>query len=155
MKWIYFIAIIAISYKPPYMKDFDYKSLAKFVKRVEKPNEPILFYNKALAFTFKYYYQGNNLYNPLPEWISDHSYYECNVMDTINIINSIRETEKFSESLLLITAFDPGLIDSTGLTLNSSEVFLDNNYNFSVDTIFNGEMDYAKLRIRRFYLKAK
>jgi len=149
----YFIVVLLINYKSPYMQDFDYKSVAKFVKKNEHPREPVLFYNKALAFTFKHYYQGDNLLNPLPDYISDHSYYECNVMDTINITQSLKKAGTISESFLLITVVDVNLSDSIKVTRNSSEFYLRNNYESSIDTIFNGKMDYSKLRIRRLKLK--
>ena len=149
----HFCIILFTSYKPPFIQDFDYKSLAKFIQRTDKPEEPILFYNKALAFTFKYYYQGNNLSNPLPELISDDSYYYCDVMDTVNIIESIRKTEKYSELLLLITVADPFIDDTVGLTVNSSEFFISNNYKSTIDTVINGKMYNAKLRIRRLHKK--
>jgi len=146
---LYFITILIANYKYPFVKDFNYIELAKFAQKSEQKKEPIIFYNKALAFTFDNYYKGNNLHNPLTDYISDHSYYEGLTIDTLGIIKSIDKAVAKSGSILLITVALPENADSILQKRYSSEYFLNKNYKNSFDTIISGKFGNANLRIRR------
>jgi hypothetical protein len=140
---------MSLKYQKPFVKDFNYPALSKFIQKNDNQKEPIIFYNKALAFTFNFYYKGNNLNNPLPEYISDRTYYDGFLTDTIGIIQSIKDATTLSESILLVTVALPEHADSILQIRYSSEYYLTKNYMNSFDTIIGGEYGDAKLRIRR------
>ena len=145
---LFFFISLMNNYKDPFVKDFDYNALVKFLQKPEHQNEPIIFYNKALAFTLSYYYDGKNLKNPMRDYISDHIYYNTK-MDTIGVIQSIKNETARSKSILFVTVVLPENADSLLQKRYSSEDYLQKNYKNCLDTIISGKFGNAKLRIRR------
>jgi len=150
---LYFGIFTLVNYKSPYVEDFDFRSLVKYVNINESSNEPILFYDKILLLPFSNYYKGSNELIPIPELKFDFNYYKNNIKDTIEFEQIIKSSTNDPKSMLLITGNDLGFVEK--LTLNNSilDRYIKNNYLVSIDTVFPGKKDIYNLRIRRITKK--
>lgn len=150
---IYFIIVLLYTYKAPYIKSVDYKSIVEFVQRTEQVNEPILFHDKSIVMKFKYYYKGNNSLNPLPQLKFDLNFYNDDLKDTLELNQSIEKIYKDSRTILLITGNDIGFTKKKTLTNKMMNCYIENNYIIQIDTTFKGIREDYNIRVRRLSRK--
>jgi len=145
----FYILILAFNYKQP-VNDFNSRALAAYVSRIEKPNEPILFYPKVLALPFKYYYNGKNVIGPLPDEIKFDTTYLSKIQDTVQLQRAIDKAGTSSGSYILITNRNDSRFENEAdvILLNK---YLPVHYNIISDTFFTGK--YNPLRVRRLSKK--
>jgi len=148
-----YLLVLINSYKQPFIKTTNSKSVAHFVKEIEKPQEPILFYIKSLVLPFKNYYEGNNPLIPLPVLVFDYNYFSSDIKDTIEFDNLIRNSVKNSKSFIFISGTDLGAMNMDPLANNVINLYFKNNYDIPIDTIMEGKYDYEFLRVRRLKKK--
>jgi hypothetical protein len=145
---IYFITLHIFFYSHP-VKELDYKSFADVITRIERPNEPILFYRNGISLPFKYSYQGTNSLVPLPNKVTFDNNYLTNIKDTLELKYSIDRISNKSTSYLLIT---DDLTNYLG-HINMNRLMVDNYFNLhyiiTKDTLFYNKKGDAFLRIRR------
>jgi uncharacterized membrane protein len=77
-----FLASAFLQYEIP-VKKYDYKYIAKYLKREITDSRPILFYRGVLAPIFDYYYSGNSKLYPMP----DSSCFTTNFLSNITTVN--------------------------------------------------------------------
>ena len=130
----YFILLLFINYNPP-VKDYDSKSIAKYIGNIEKKDEPILFYSDLISLSFVYYYHGVNNIAPLPEATSFDKDYVKNITDTINLKYTIEKKYGKSKSYLFIS--DDFRKYSMNLNMNREMIdkYLNVHYNITLDTL--------------------
>ena len=144
---IYFILLLMSFYRYP-VKGYNYKEIGKYVRSIERKNEPILFYSNALSLTFRYYYSGHNPIEPLPHEVKFDSSFMESLKDTFELKQSINKIKTSSNSYLFIS----DLTESqyvVELSRGAVDSFLNNNYNITLDTILYGRTKNFPLRIRR------
>ena len=149
----FFIVVLINTYKSPYIKIVDFKSIVEFTQRTEYENEPILFHCKTIVLKFKYYYKGNNSLNPLPPLKFDYNYYNDDLKDTIELDQSIKNVYKNSKTVLLITGNDMGFTKKMELTNEMINRYINNNYIVQIDTTFKGKIIDDNIRVRRLFDK--
>ena len=88
---LYYIIILLDFYKAPYLKYDDQISIAKYAELIEKPNEPIVFYDKSLVLRFNQYYNGSNKVVSLPDLDLNLNFFNENFKDTLELNNSITQ----------------------------------------------------------------
>jgi hypothetical protein len=145
---IYFLYLLLFTYIPP-VKNYDYKSLANYIGKIENQNEPILCYSDLLSLPLGYYYKGRNILAPLPEAPSFDENYIKSISDTTNLKKLIEKKYGISNSYLLIS--DDMRINSMNLNMNRKMVdeYLNANYKLTLDTIYYGRSKNLYLRVRR------
>ena len=148
---IYFIILSIATYQHP-VKTFDFKSIAKYIEKIERPGEPILFYRSAISLPFKYYYAGQNPYIPLPHEVNYAGSWVVNIKDTVELKQSINDIKTSSPSYLLIS--DLTLFEST-INMHRKIItdYLSSHYNVTLDTLYIGWSQNRPLRIRRLEKK--
>jgi hypothetical protein len=149
----YFIIVLINTYKPPYLKTDDNKSISLFAMNIEHNDEPILFSDKSIFLSFNRYYRGINKLYTLPQLEFDHNFFKDDLNDTIEFKQKIENIQGNSESSILITGNDLEFTHKKQLTNNLIDICLKNNYNISLDTIFFGKAEVNNLRIRRLQKK--
>ncbi len=146
---LYYIFLLALNYIPP-IKDYDYKSIAKYIEMIERKGEPILIYSSLIELPFSAYYDGSNAVAPLPHATEFNQNYIKNIKDTIEFKNTINKIIPSNTSFLFIsddiTTYAMSLFMNRGLI----DIFLNNNFHNTLDTLFYGKSDNRYLRIRRF-----
>ncbi len=148
---IYYVLLLIFFYNDP-IKGTDYKLITKYVATIEHKNEPILFYNNALGLTFRYYYTGLNSLNPLPHAVQFDTSFMKSLKDTFELKQSIDKIKHISNSFLFVS--DP--VESPyvqELSRKDVDLYLNNNYNVTFDTLFYGRSKNFPLRIRRIEKK--
>lgn len=148
---LYYSIILFDYYKHP-VNTYDYKSLAKFIMKTERVNEPILIYRPALALSFEQYYQGKNSVNPIPHPVNFDSSYLINIRDTLQLKNSIMAIHENFESFLFIS--DTTLYEGA-LNMNRQMItdYLNSNYNIALDSLFYGFGKDRPLQVRRVQIR--
>jgi len=149
---IYYISLNIFAYKTP-IKNFDFKSVGKFVGKIERSKEPILLYDKSLLPPFTYYYTGSNLLIPLPAINYDHNYYEENIYDTLELKKAIQKINSLTKSYILLTDKSDGYKYNLQMDEQMIDQCLRSNYNVTLDTIFLGENKNHTLRVRRLQIR--
>jgi hypothetical protein len=149
---IYYISLLILNYKHP-IKHYDFKTVGKFVNKIEHSKEPVLFYGKALLPPFTYYYTGPNLLVPLPALKFDHNYYEENINDTLELKKAIEKINSPTKSYILMTANFEGNKYTINMNQQMIDECLKTNYNVTLDTSFLGKDKNLTLRIRRLEIK--
>jgi len=151
----YFVFLLIIIYRPPYLKTDDNKSLSTFVQNIENPNEPILFRDKSIVLSFNQYYLGRNSLNTIPQLKFDYNFFNDDLKDTIEFKNEFAKISGKSKSILFITGNDLGFTTKKTLTNTLIDRFLRFNYQISLDTVFKGKKEVNNLRIRRLWKNPK
>ena len=138
-----------------FVKHYDYEQVAKYVERLEKDNEPILFYLSAHALPFQYYYKGSNEIVPLPvpvKFDSVNYFKNIYIPDTV-CLNTIFEKDlKSYKSFLFIS---DNIYSILGKSTNKQMIdsFLVNKFIFNLDTAVKGRDKENSFRIRRIIRK--
>ena len=145
---LYFIFALINTYSPPYIKSDNSKAVAEIIQKVEKPNEPILFYLNYRVLPFQYYYTGENILKPIPKLLFNSNFYKEVFQDTTELNQYIEKTTKNVHSFFLVTGNDPGFINKRKLTNQIIDIYLKNNYIITMDTSFHGMQYYQVLRLR-------
>lgn len=150
---IYFVMLSILTYHHP-VKTYDFKSVAKYVEKIERPGEPILFYRSGISLPFRYYYTGRNPYIPLPNEVKYDGNWVVNIKDTTELKHSINVIETSSPSYLLIS--DLTHFEST-VNMNRKMIsdYLSQHYDITLDTLYVGWSNNMPLRIRRLQKKNK
>ncbi len=148
----YYTALLLFYYKNP-IKNFDFRSVGKFVDKIEYKKEPILLYDKSLLPPFTYYYTGPNLLIPLPAINYDHNYYEENIYDTLQLKTAIKQINSPTRSYILLTDKSDGYKYNLNMNEQTIDKCLRSNYNVTLDTTFLGENKNHMLRVRRLQIK--
>jgi len=145
---IYFIILLTLNYWHP-VKTYDFVSIAKYIKIIEHPNEPILIYRPAIALPFGYYYNGINKIIPIPHPVKFDSDYLINIKDTAELKQSIENIKPVPKFYILIS--DTTIYESS-VNMNRKMVtdYLNNNYKITLDTLFYGWSKNMPIRIRSF-----
>jgi hypothetical protein len=140
--------LLIIKYKNP-VKTYDYKSVARFIGEIEKPNEPILIYRPAIALPLNYYYEGENKIVPIPHPVNFDSSYLISLKDTFQLKHGIENAGNSSKEYILIS--DTTLYEGT-LNMNREMIsnYIYSHYNVSLDTLFYGCSRRKPLRIIEF-----
>lgn len=148
---LYFGIILFSVYRHP-VNTYDYISLAKYIKKIERSNEPILIYRPAIALPFTYYYRGINSIVPLPFPVKFDSSYLISIKDTTVLKNSIESIQAPSHSYILIsdTTLSEG---SVSMNRNMVTNFIKERYHVTLDTLFYGWSKDKPIRIRSFEKK--
>jgi hypothetical protein len=146
---VYYILILSFNYKHP-VNDFDSRALAAYITKIEKPDEPVLFYPKVIALPVKYYYNGKNVIVPLPDSIRLDSTYLTKIKDTVELDQAIKKASSTAQSYLLITnRFEPQFANDADVKMVNN--YLPIHYNITLDTFVYGK--FNPLRIRRLQKK--
>jgi uncharacterized membrane protein len=148
---VYFTALLILNYDQPIKKQ-DYRSAAAYVKRIEKSNEPILFYSKSILPPFSHYYSGNNELVPLVPLIYDQEYYENDIKDTTEIKGLIMKIRSESRSYVLVNDTIRGYRYTPRFSNKVFDHYLECNFRITLDTVIPGNGKDYYLRIRRLHL---
>jgi uncharacterized membrane protein len=146
---ILYIVVLLNTYKSPFIKTSNPKSMAYFLENIEKPHEPILFHDKSLILLIKPYYHGNSPLIALPDIAFDYNYFRNNIQDTIELDKLIKNAVKKSKSFILINGTDLGFVTKNPLANHVIDIYLMNNFLISNDTVIEGKNTYDFLRARR------
>lgn len=145
---LYFIVLLTKYYWHP-VKNYDYISVARYIQKIEHPNQPILIYRPAIALPFKYYYRGKNKIIPIPHAVRFDSSYLINIKDTDELRESIERIKTTSNSYIMLS--DTTVFESD-VTMNREMVneFINEHYHVTLDTLYRGWGKEKSLRIREF-----
>ena len=148
---IYYLVLLTINYWHP-VKTYDFLSIAKYIKTIEKPNEPILIYRPAIALPFNYYYNGKNKVVPIPHPVKFDSSYIINIKDSLELKQAIEKIPSPSKSYLLISDNTPyeGTVNMNRPMITK---YLQTHYFITLDTLFTGWSKNRPLQVRRFEKK--
>jgi len=148
---MYYTILLTFNYLHP-VKTYDFLSIAKYIKTIEQPNEPILIYRPAIALPFNYYYKGNNKVIPIPYPVKFDSSYIVNIKDSVELKQTIEKIATPSKSYLLISDNTPyeGTVNMNRPMITK---YLQTHYFITLDTLFTGWSKYRPLQIRRFEKK--
>jgi hypothetical protein len=139
-----------------FVKHYDYKMTARYIEKIEKENEPILFYLSAHALPFQYYYKGSNKIIPLPEPIkfNNPGYYKnVFIPDTAFLNKTFNNDLKDYKSFIFIS---DNIYLILGRTTNKQMIdsFLVSRFNSTIDTTVQGGAKKNNFfRIRRLIRK--
>jgi hypothetical protein len=137
-----------------YVRVYDYEQIAGYVEKMQKPDEPILFYSNGHALPFQYYYKGNNPILPLPVPIRfDLNYInEIHIKDTLMLNKIFEKDRKIENSFIYIS---DSLSSLLGKSLNYDIVdqYLERKYYVRLDTLIKGRSKNAGLRVRGYERK--
>jgi hypothetical protein len=145
---IYFLIILIPFYRHP-VNTYDFKSIAKFVEKIEQPNEPILMYRSNIALPFEYYYNGKNKIIPLPKPVNFNANYLTNIKDTNQLKELLYSITPQPTSYLLIS--DTTQFETT-LNMHRDMVsdYISKKFRVTLDTLFEGKAKGKAFRIRTF-----
>ncbi len=148
---VIYISALMAKYQCP-VKDFDAKSLAKYLEKNGNKDEPIMFYEKVMVLPFKYYYAAPNPIIALPDSIKFDSTYFEKIKDTIQLKQSIERINTASPSYLLVTNRNEIFFkDAADIKMLNS--YLPRHYFITMDTLFYGYNKTYPIRIRRLQKK--
>ena len=149
---LYFAMLLFLFYQVP-VKDYDYKYAVKYVNTIERPGEPLVFYNNLIALPFSNYYTGKNVIVPLPHPVTFDSNYITNIHDTAALDFTLNQKIRNAASFLFIS----NDIDTIAVNKNMNRAMVDSflvgHYNTASDTLFYGRSKDRYLRIRRLIKK--
>ncbi len=146
---LYFIALILFNYVYYVtVKTYDYKSVAKYINKIERADEPILFYHSTLSLPFGYYYTEHNRFAPLPHNVIFDTSFVKLIRDTIELKKSIENINTNSKSYLLISDLNEAK-EKDNPNRKMFNNYLATHYNTTLDTLYFGHSKTHALRIRR------
>lgn len=138
-----------------FVKHYDYEQVANYVERIEKDNEPILFYLSAHALPFQYYYKGSNKIIPLPIPVIFNAldYFKNIYIQDTTFLNTLfgKDLKSYNSFLFLSDNINSILGKSTNKQMVDS--FLVDKFNFNLDTLVKGRDKENSFRIRRIIRK--
>lgn len=149
---ISFISLLFITYVHP-MKFYDFKYVTKYIKKIERSGEPILFYRNVMSLPFSYSYKGHNQLVPLPTPVRFDSTYLKNIRDTTELKLVIGTIKTKSDSYLLVSDDIADFAYSVNFNRKMIDNYLRTHYNITLDTLCYGEGPDFFLRIRRLETK--
>ncbi|MBS1509714.1 MAG: glycosyltransferase family 39 protein [Bacteroidetes bacterium] len=134
------------------VKEYDIRSLTKYIGSIERKDEPICFYHKVISLQFKYNYEGKNALIPLPDGLKFDSSYLNKITDTVSLEHAIETSSPTAKSYILINDRTESNFenDDDVRILNS---FVSAHYRVTIDTLFIGHNPDFPLRIRRLEKK--
>ena len=141
---IYFISLLFINFKHP-IKNYDFIAAGKFIQKIERKEEPILFYSKSLLPPFSYYYSGYNVLVPIPFLKYDDHYYDENIRDTSQLKKAIEKVSSPNKSYLLITDSSSNYKYDINMKQQMVDDCLKANYIIEMDTLILGKNKNNKL----------
>jgi len=144
----FLILNIVLTVKPPFIKSYDFKSVAGYCSEIQIDNEPILFLNNDLTLGMKHIYEKSETFISLPEFKYDYSLYTNYVNDTMELNQLINNIKSDSKTFLIITGTDLGYLRNKDLTNEMIDKYLNKNYIVRTDTTFEGyyKEDYVRIR---------
>jgi 4-amino-4-deoxy-L-arabinose transferase-like glycosyltransferase len=157
--WAFLIFIYYgyINYKEysSYVKIHDYEQIANYVEKIEKDDEPILFYLSLNALPFQYYYKGSNKIIPLPvpvmlntlDYLKNIHIQDKSILDTMFSKN----LKSFKSFIFLSDNMNSTFEKHTNMQMVDS--FMIDKFMFKLDTLFKGRSKNNSLRIRRLVRK--
>lgn len=153
---IYFTAVNAAAYtKPLAVKKYDYKSIAVYLTKISRPQEPLLFYHGGIALSFQYYYKGSSPVEPLPhptKFDSTETDYAAKLKDTAQLSKLLTDIKAPQKSYLLVTNLNqPVYIGHPEKTLVDD--YIKQHCLVLLDTLYYGNSKANALRIRRIEKK--
>ncbi|KAF0236772.1 MAG: hypothetical protein FD181_2461 [Prolixibacteraceae bacterium] len=140
---------VATTFKTPYKKSYDFRSIANYAQKNQLENEPVLFLNNDLMLGLKHIYENDESFISLPEFQYNHNLYTNYVKDTTELNELITKIKSGSPSFLLITGTDLGYLRNKDLTNEMIDNYLKNNFTIPVDTVMEGNLPVDFMRIRR------
>ena len=145
------LLIVALfsTFKAPYLKSYNFKSIAEYTDRIHSEKEPILFLNNDLTLGLRHISKNEASFINLPEFQYNYNLYTNYVQDTVQLNNLINTIENNTKSYLIITGTDLGFLRNKDLTNEMIDSYLKNNFNISRDTIFEGKIPVDFMRVRR------
>lgn len=149
------ILVIALlfTFKTPYLKSYNFKSIAKYLQSNQVPNEPIIFLNNDLTLGLNHLYEKKESFINIPEFQYNYNLYTNYIKDTVQLNEQIKSLPGNSQSYLLISGTDLGYLRNKDLTNDMIDSYLGENYIISVDTILEGNLPVDFIRIRRLIKK--
>jgi hypothetical protein len=145
---IFFLSLLIITYIHP-IKIYDFKSVAKYISKIERTGEPILFYRNAMSLPFTYYYKGLNPLVPLPNPVRFDNTYLKNIKDTLELKRAITGINAKSNSYLIISDDNTDYAYNVNFNRKMVDDYLIAHYNITLDTLCFGEGPEFFIRIRR------
>ncbi len=150
---MYFISVSFYFYGPPFIKTENNLSLEKYIKRIEKSDEPILFHEKDIVLSFKHFYKGKNNLIPIPKIKFNFDYYNQELKDTIEFKKQLDQYVANKKSFILVTGNEWAFTHEIELTSSMIDEFIGNNYEIASDTTISGMKKADDLRVRRLQSK--
>jgi len=147
----FYILLLVINYSSM-VKQYDFKSISKYITAIERKSEPVLIYHGTVSLSFMYYYKGQNNVYPLPgPIVYNSSTFLDEIKDTLELKNAV-EAVPATSSYLLITdlAENKYAGDPNRKKINE---YLHTHYTVSLDTLYFGNSKDRPLRIRRLEKK--
>jgi hypothetical protein len=145
---IYFVLLLVLTYRYP-VKFYDFQSITKYVRTIEKKDEPILIYRNGLSLAFNYYYEGHNPIYPLPYELTFNRNYLVNIKDTSELRKSIGRISNNSGSCLFVSDDQDKYLYTKNMNREMIDAYLQSNYRITLDTFYFGHSKKYGLRIRR------
>src|ERR1035437_6822211 len=145
---IFFLSLLIITYIHP-IKIYDFKSVAKYISKIERTGEPILFYRNAMSLPFTYYYKGLNPLVPLPNPVRFDNTYLKNIKDTLELKRAITGINAKSNSYLIISDDNTDYAYNVNFNRKMVDDYLIAHYNITLDTLCFGDGPEFFIRIRR------
>lgn len=146
---IYFLYLLVLKYRNP-VKFYDFKSITQYILKIEKKNEPILFYRNTMAIVFVKYYKGHNTIIPLPSSVTYDSNYLKNIKDSSQLKHSMASIDTNCKSFLFVSDDMTQYAYSVNFNRRMVDDYLDKHYIPTLDTLLFGSSPNYFLRIRRF-----
>jgi uncharacterized membrane protein len=147
----FYVTLLIYNYRYG-VKEYDQKSLAKYITAIQKKDEPVLFYQKILSLPFSYYYKGGNTIVQLPDSLKFDSTYFSKVKDTLELKQSLSNINSSSQSYLIVTdRVQPWFQDNADIKMMTE--YFDIHFTTTLDTLYYGNSKSSCLRIRRFQKK--
>jgi uncharacterized membrane protein len=150
---VFLVITLLTSFCNPYLKSYNYKSIAKYTQKIQVKNEPVLFVNNDLSFGLKHLSENEENFINLPEYQFNYNLYNNFVKDTTQLNSLINNIKSKSQSYLVITGTDLGYMRSKNLTNSMIDSFLEYNFIVTSDTIIQGKLSVDFMRIRRILIK--
>ena len=149
---ISFISLLLLTYVNP-MKFYDFKFVSKYINKIERSGEPIMFYRNVMSLPFGNVYKGHNQLVPIPSPVKFDSTYLKNIKDTSELNEVIAKIKTKSDSYLLVSDDIADFAYNVNFNRKMIDGYLSNHYNITLDTLCYGEGPDFYLRIRRLERK--
>jgi uncharacterized membrane protein len=150
---VFLVVALLSTFRDPYLKSYNFKTVAKYTKHVHIDNEPILFVNNDLTLGLIHISENEKSFINLPEFQFNYNLYSNYVSDTTQLHRLIMDIQSDSPSYLIITGTDLGYLRNKDLTNSMIDNYLINNYTISSDTIIEGKIPVDFMRVRRLIRK--
>ena len=148
-----FYLIVAIHNFSTPIKLYDYKTISKYIEKIEEKDEPVVFYRKDIALPFEIYYKGHNLLVPLVNFDFGPDYYKNDLKDTIELKNHINKIFVHNKSLILLTNRIESYIYPNKMNQEMFDHFIDSQYQVDLDTSFHRTDPLHFIQVRRLIKK--